>query len=294
MKKNNSIEQNPKLKIVVPNKGRLYESSISILKNIGLDFEIDDRKLSSSVSNFDIEIIYASASNIPEYVQDGIVDMGITGLDLVNEKSAKVIIVEKLHYGKTRLTIAVPEESHFKTINDLEDKRIATCFPNLTKKYFNQKGIRAEIVEVDGAVEITPVLGLVDAISDLSSSGSSLRINKLRAVDIVLDSEAVLIENKNLSLEKQKKIEVLKIRIQSVLNAQRKKYIMLNAHENILEKIKMVAPGLSSPTIMRLSESGMIAVHSVIDASDTWRIVEELKKIGASGILIIPLEKMVI
>jgi len=294
MKKNNSIEQNPKLKIVVPNKGRLYESSISVLKNIGLDFEIDERKLSSSVSNFDIEIIYASASNIPEYVQDGIVDMGITGLDLVHEKLAKVTVVEKLHYGKTKLTIAVPEESHFKTINDLAGKRIATCFPNLTKKYFQQKGIKAEIVEVDGAVEITPVLGLVDAISDLSSSGSSLRINKLRAVDVILDSEAVLIENKNLSLEKQKKIEIIKIRIQSVLNAQRKKYIMLNAHEDILEKIKQVAPGLSSPTIMRLSQPGMIAVHSVIDASDTWRIVEDLKKIGASGILIIPLEKMVI
>lgn len=294
MKKNKEAQQSQKLKIVVPNKGRLYESSISILRNIGLDFEIDERKLSSSVSNFDLEILYASASNIPEYVQDGIVDMGITGLDLVHEKLAKVAIIEKLHYGKTKLTIAVPEESHFKTVKDLEGKRIATCFPNLTRKFFQQKGVKAEIVEVDGAVEVTPVLGLVDAISDLSSSGSSLRMNKLRSIDVILDSEAVFIENKNLSSEKQEIIETIKTRIQSVLNAQRKKYIMLNASEKILEKIKQVAPGLNAPTIMHLSQPGMIAVHSVIDASDTWRIVEELKKIGATGILIIPLEKMVI
>lgn len=294
MKKNKNTQQDIKLKIAVPNKGRLYEASISLLRNIGLDFEIDERKLSSSVYNFDLEIIYASASNIPEYVQDGIVDMGITGLDLVYEKNVKVEIVEKLHYGKTKLTVAIPEQSPFKNVKDLAGKRVATCFPYLTKKYFQQKGINAEVIEVDGAVEVTPVLGLVDAISDLSTSGSSLRMNKLRAIDTILDSEAVFIENKELSRQKHQVVETIKIRIESVLNAQRKKYIMLNASEKILGKIKQVAPGLNAPTIMPLSEPGMIAVHSVIEASDTWRIVEDLKKIGATGILIIPLEKMVI
>ncbi len=289
-----SKENNLKLRIALPNKGRLHEASVALLRNIGMDFEIDERKLSSSVNNFDLEILYASASNIPEYVQDGIVDVGITGLDLVREKIAAVEVLEDLHYGRANLIIAVPEESKFKSAADLKGKRIATSFPVLTKEFFKKNKIAIDVIEVDGAVEITPVLGLVDAISDLSSSGSSLRMNKLRPIDTVLKSEAVLIANKNISSSKGDLVETFLIRIRSVLTAQKKKYIMLNAPEKLLPEIKKVAPGLSAPTIMKLSEPGMIAVHSVIDTSDVWRVIERLKKIGASGILIIPLEKMVI
>lgn len=283
----------PQLKIAIPNKGRLHEPTVNLLRHIGLDFEIGERKLSSSVNNFDLEIIYASASNIPEYVQDGIVDIGVTGLDLVYEKDAKVHVIEKLGYGKANLVLAVPEDCAIKTIKNLNGKRVATCFTTLTKKFFQTNKIKAEVVEVDGAVEITPVLGLVDAISDLSSSGSSLRMNKLRPIETILRSEAVFIKGKKVLPQYNDQIDTLINRIRSVLNAAKKEYIMLNAEESMLPRIKNVAPGLSSPTIMQLSKPGMIAVHSVVDSNDTWRIIEELKKIGATGILVIPLEKMI-
>ncbi len=287
-------EQKAKLKIAVPNKGRLYEHTISLLRNIGLDFEIDERKLSSSVSNYSLDILYVSASNIPEYVQDGIIDIGITGLDLVSEKTADVKVIEPLQYGKANLALAVPEDSPIRSPKDLAGKKVATSFVTLTQAYFKRLKIKVDVVEVDGAVEITPLLGLVDAISDLTSSGSSLRMNKLRIIDTILESQAILISNKSVSPEKKELIDTLVMRTQSVLNAGRKKYIMLNAPESLLPKIKEVTPGLSSPTVMHLSSTGMIAVHSVIEAKDVWEVVEKLKRIGASGILIIPLEKMVV
>lgn len=289
----NTEIKSDKLKIVIPNKGRLHEPSVNLLHNIGLKFEIDERKLTSLVSNFNIEILYASVSNIPEFVQDGVADLGITGYDQVCESKSVVDVIEKLHFGYTDLVIAVPESSGIKSVKGLKNKKIATSFINLTKKFIKDKNISAKVVSMNGAVEVAPQIGLSDAISDLSSSGASLRVNKLLRIETILKSEAVFIANKNSIKKYVKDIDTLKIRFRSVLNAQEKKYILLNAPENLLPKIKSITPGLSSPTVMKLSQDGMIAVHSVIDSSEVWDVVEKLKNIGATGILVMPIEKMI-
>ena len=289
----NKNTKRDKLRIVIPNKGRMYEPSVSLLRNVGLEFEIDDRKLTSLVTNFDIEIMYASVANIPEFVQDGVADLGITGYDRVCEGQKSVDIIEKLHFGYTDLVIASPEESEIKSIKDLEGLKIATSFVNTTSKFLKENNISAEIIPMDGAVEVAPQIGLSDAIADLSSSGASLRMNNLRKIETIIESEAVLIANKDSAKQSSEEVEMLKIRFESVLTAQKKKYILLNAPEALLPQIKEIAPGLASPTIMKLSQEGMIAVHSVINSSETWMVIEKLKKIGATGILIMPIEKMI-
>lgn len=289
----NTLNNNGKLKIAVPNKGRLKEPTLEMLRAIGLDFEVTERQLFSRVQNFNLEILFISAGNIPEYVQDGVADLGITGLDLVREKNARVEILEKLGYGKANLTLAVPEGKNIRTIEDLNGKKIATTFVNLTKKFVEENKILAEIIEVDGAVEITPWLGLVDAISDLASSGSTMKLNKLLPLKTLLESEAVLIANTKSLKKENPDVETLCLRFESVITARNKRYIMMNAPEDTLETIKKIAPGLSSPTVMKLSQKGMIAVHSVIEKKEVWDVVEKLKKIGASGILVVPIENMI-
>ncbi len=289
----NKNTKRDKLRIVIPNKGRMYEPSVSLLRNVGLDFEIDERKLTSLVTNFDIEIMYASVANIPEFVQDGVADLGITGYDRVCEGEKSVDVIEKLHFGYTDLVIAVPDDSEIKTIKDLNGLKIATSFVNTTSKFLKENNISAEIIPMDGAVEVAPQIGLSDAIADLSSSGASLRMNNLRKIETIIESEAVLIANKDSDKHYSEEVAMLKIRFESVLTAQKKKYILLNAPEALLPQIKEIAPGLASPTIMKLSQEGMIAVHSVINSSETWMVIEKLKKIGATGILIMPIEKMI-
>ncbi len=288
MKKNTKT-----LQIAVPNKGRLQEPTLNIIRSIGLEFESSDRKLSATVSNFeDMEIVYISAATIPEYVQNGVVDLGITGWDLVKEKNVEVEVLQKLGFGKTSLVVAAPEGSGIEKLTDLNGKKIATTFPFLAKKFLKKNKIKAEVIEVDGAVEITPKLGIVDAIVDLSSSGTTLKANKLTLLATILDSEAVLIGGKT-PIKEQDILKKLLIRLESVLTARRKRYIMMNAPAKILSQIKKIAPGLSSPTVMELSKPGMIAVHSVIDAVDVWRTINKLKKICASGILVVPIDRMI-
>ena len=285
---------NKQLKIAIPNKGRLIEETLKLMQVIGLEFDTQDRNLISSVKNAPINIIYVRASDIPEYVQDNVVDLGITGLDLIKEKKTNVKILRNLGYGETELIVAVPEKSIIKKITDLKNKNITTSYPVLTAQYLKSKRIKANIIEVDGAVEITPLLGLGDAIVDLVSTGTTLRANKLIPLETILKSETVLLTNKK-SLQKNKTlINSLLIRIDSVLIAKDKVYIMMNAPENKLEEIKKVAPGLSAPTIMKLTKKNMIAIHSVIEKKDSWRIIEKLKQIGATGILIMPIEKMLL
>ena len=285
---------NKQLKIAIPNKGRLIEETLKLMQMIGLEFDTQDRNLISSVRNMPINIIYVRASDIPEYVQDNVVDLGITGLDLIKEKKTNVKILRNLGYGETELIVAVPEKSIIKKITDLTNKNITTSYPVLTAQYLKSKKIKANIIEVDGAVEITPLLGLGDAIVDLVSTGTTLRANKLTPLETILKSETVLLTNKK-SLQKNKTlINSLLIRIDSVLMAQDKVYIMMNAPENKLEEIKKVAPGLSAPTIMKLTKKNMIAIHSVIEKKDSWRVIEKLKQIGATGILIMPIEKMLL
>lgn len=289
-----NMPKDTQLKIAVPNKGRLTEKTLGLLQTIGLEFDAQERSLIAKVRNAAINIMYVRASDIPEYVQDGVVDLGVTGLDLIEEKGADVKILRNLGYGNTELVVAVPEKSNIKKITDLRNKNIATSYPVLTEKYLKSKRIKANIIEVDGAVEITPLLGLADAITDLVSTGTTLRANKLTAIDTILASEAVLLTNKKSFQKNTDRINSLLTRIDSVLIAQNKLYIMMNAPENKLEEIKNVAPGLSAPTIMKLTKKNMIAIHSVIDRDDSWRIIEKLKQIGATGILIMPIERMLL
>lgn len=289
-----NMPKDTQLKIAVPNKGRLTEKTLGLLQTIGLEFDAQERSLIAKVRNAAINIMYVRASDIPEYIQDGVVDLGVTGLDLIKEKGASIKILRNLGYGNTELVVAVPEKSNIKKITDLRNKNIATSYPALTEKYLKSKRIKANIIEVDGAVEITPLLGLADAITDLVSTGTTLRANKLTALDTILASEAVLLTNKKSFQKNTDQINSLLTRIDSVLIAQNKLYIMMNAPENKLEEIKNVAPGLSAPTIMKLTRKNMIAIHSVIDRDDSWRIIEKLKRIGATGILVMPIERMLL
>lgn len=280
------------LKIVIPNKGRLSIKTIELLQTIGLEFETQERSLMSQVKNLPITILYVRASNIPEYVQDGIADLGVTGLDLAKEQAANIIILKKLGYGNTELVVAVPEKSNIKKVSDLKNKNIVTSYPHLTKKYLQSKKIKSNVIEVDGAVEITPFLGLADAITDLTSTGTTLKTNKLIPLDTILKSEAILITNNKSQQKKGPEIDSILTRLDAAITAQKKVYIMMNAPEEKLEEIKKITPGLSSPTIMKLAKKGMVAIHSVIDKDGSWEVVEKLKKIGASGILIMPINKM--
>jgi len=281
-----------RLRIAIPNKGRLADPALAFLKRIGLAFEETDRKLSAEVFNFPLELLFASAKNIPEYVQDGAVDLGITGLDLVREQRARVTVLEPLGFGHTDLIVAVPTHSAVHEVRELRGTRVATVFPSTVRAFFAQRKIPIELVEVSGAVEITPSIGLADAIADLTSSGSTLRMNDLRPIATILESEAVLIGRKRPRKEVAATQATLERRFRNVLLAEQKRYLMMNAPRKILPQIKRVAPGLSAPTIMDLAEPGMIAVHSVIDAKGVWDIVDELERIGATGILVIPIEKM--
>lgn len=281
-----------RVRIAVPNKGRLADPALDFLKRLGLNFEENERKLSAEVFNFPLELLFANAKNIPEYVQDGAVDLGITGLDLVREQKASVAVLERLGFGHSDLVVAVPKHSPVQTLRDLKTKRIATVFPSLTHAFFSKRGIPFRRIEVAGAVEITPSIGLADAIADLSSSGSTLRVNDLRPIATILESEAVLIGQRRPRREVAPTIATLRRRFRNVLLAKQKRYIMMNAPRKLLPAIKRVAPGLSSPTIMDLAEPGMIAVHSVIDAKGVWEVVDELERLGATGILVIPIEKM--
>jgi len=285
-----------KLKFAIPNKGRLNAPTLELFELIG--FKIDDghkRLLSVDVAKSDLKIFYINAADIPEYVQDGIVDLGITGYDLVKEKGAKIKILKELNYGEGELVIAVPNNSKIKKIRDLQNKKIATSYPNLARNFLRDYKINADIIEMKGAVENAPFLGLSEAIIDLSSTGETLVINNLKEIKNILETTAVLIANHNSLKSKAKSsyIKTLLLRIESITTAKKECYIMMNASENILEKIKKIAPGLSAPSVIKLSKPGMIAVHSVIPRKETWRIIEELKKIGASGILIIPIERLI-
>ncbi|MDO8599375.1 MAG: ATP phosphoribosyltransferase, partial [bacterium] len=237
-----------RLRIAIPNKGRLADSALALLKRIGLAFEETDRKLSAEVFNFPAELLFASAKNIPEYVQDGAVDIGITGLDLVREQEVTVTVLEELGFGHTDLVVAVPTHADTHDVRALRGKRIATVFPNLTRTFFAKRKIPVTLVEVSGAVEITPSIGLADAIADLTSSGSTLRMNDLRPIETILESEAVLIGRKRPRKEIADTQATLQRRFRNVLLAEQKRYLMMNAPRKLLPKIKTVAPGLSAPT----------------------------------------------
>jgi ATP phosphoribosyltransferase len=274
------------MRIAVPSKGRLREPAIALLEDAGLGPETPgDRALAFPCRNAPVEALLVRADDVPEYVQDGVVDCGITGLDLVRERGANVTEVLRLGFGACTLEAAVPVESDLKSIADLRGARVATTFPRLAAELLPEP---AELVQVDGSVELAPRLGLADAIVDLVSSGSTLRTNGLRSLGPLLESEAVLIAGLDPSEETQQLASVFR----SVVQARSARYLMLNAPEESLEYICALVPGSRAPSILPLAEPGMVAVHSVVPAADVWRLLPQLEAAGASSILLMPVERM--
>ncbi|MDQ0106101.1 ATP phosphoribosyltransferase [Chitinophaga terrae (ex Kim and Jung 2007)] len=283
-----------KLKIAIQKSGRLHEDSIKLLKECGIDINNGVNKLKTEASNFPLEVFFLRDDDIPQYIEDGVADIGIVGENVVLEKQKQVNIVQKLGFGKCRLSMAVEKSFDYTGVQDLQNKRIATSYPVIVADFLESNGITAEIHEISGSVEIAPGIGLADAICDLVSSGSTLFMNGLKEVETVLKSEAVLAANHNLQPAQQQLLDKLLFRIQAVKKAKNTKYILLNAPNNKLNEIISLLPGMKSPTVLPLAEAGWSSVHSVLSENEFWDIIESLKAAGAEGILVVPIEKMVI
>jgi ATP phosphoribosyltransferase len=283
-----------KLKIAIQKSGRLNEDSIRLLKECGISFNNGINKLKAEAYNFPIEVFFLRDDDIPEYVAEGVADIGIVGENVLIEANSDVKIIERLGFGKCRLSIAVPKNEKYKGIQDLQGKKIATTYKNVLQKFLRREKIEAEIHEISGSVEIAPGIGLADAICDLVSSGSTLFMNGLKEVETVLQSEAVLVSNKKLNAKQIEIVERLLFRIRAVRKAKQNKYILLNAPNDKLDKIVKLIPGIKSPTILPLADEGWSSVHSVLEEDEFWEIIEKLKAAGAQGILVVPIEKMIV
>lgn len=283
-----------KLKLAIQKSGRLHDDSIKLLKECGIDINNGVNKLKTDASNFPLEVFFLRDDDIPQYVEDGVADIGMVGENVVLEKKKQVTEIEKLGFGKCRLSVAVSREKQYQSANDLNGLRIATSYPVIVKQFIERKGISAEIHEISGSVEIAPGIGLSDAICDLVSSGSTLFMNGLKEVEVILKSEAVLIAGKNLSAEQQQLLQKLLFRIKAVRKAKNNKYILLNAPNDRLEAICGLLPGMKSPTVLPLADQEWSSVHSVVNENDFWDIIENLKANGAQGILVVPIEKMIL
>lgn len=286
------------IRIAIPNKGRLHEPTMSIFKDAGLPISggAESRILFAKTTDPEIHILFARAADIPEYVQDGAADVGITGMDLITERGANVESLLDLKFGKASLVLAVPEDSVLQKAQDLEGKKVATEFPEITHQYFKNLGVNVEVIKVSGACEMTPHVGIADAIVDISSSGTTLLINHLKAIDTVFSSTVHLIANKK-SLKEKDKILDIKTALESVLNAKNKRYLMMNVPEDALQTVKEVLPGMSGPTVMKVessrsSKESFLAVHSVVDADLIFTLVNKLRKVGARDILVVPIERI--
>ena len=280
------------LKIAIQKSGRLNEKSVELLKNCGLNFENYKSSLISPVSNFPLEILFLRDDDIPEYVQDGIADLGIVGENVIQETEVAVSYLQRLGFGRCALKVAVPNNSAFNTLADLNNKAIATTYPVILRKFLKQNNIDAEIRTISGSVEISPGLGLSDAICDLVSTGGTLKSNGLKPFADVMTSEAVLIGRKGAENE-DLVIELIQ-RIQSVMRAKETKYVVLNAPVANLQAITNLLPGIKSPSVVPLAESGWVAVHTVIPERDFWDRISQLKQAGAQGIVVMPIEKIIL
>jgi ATP phosphoribosyltransferase len=283
-----------KLRLAIQKSGRLHDDSVRLLKECGIDISNGVNKLKADASNFPVEVYFLRDDDIPQYVEDMVADIGFVGENVVYEKKKKVDVVEKLGFGKCRLSIAVKGNEVYNGVQFLQGKRIATSYPVIVSDFLKSKGVEAEIHEISGSVEIAPGIGLASAICDLVSSGSTLFMNGLKEVESILQSQAVLIRNPSLSAEKQQLLNRLLFRIQSVKKAKNNKYILLNAPNEKLEQIISLLPGMKSPTVLPLAEKGWSSVHSVLNENDFWNIIEQLKEAGAQGILVVPIEKMIV
>ena len=283
-----------KLKIAIQKSGRLSENSLKLLKECGIDISNGNNQLKAEASNFPLEVFFLRDDDIPQYVQDGVADIGFVGENVVYEKAKKVEVAYALGFGKCRLSFAIQKGEQFTGPQFLAGKKIATSYPVLVQQYLDQHQIKAEIHEISGSVEIAPGIGLADVVCDLVSSGSTLFMNGLKEAETILNSQAVLVKRNNLPAELVPILERLLFRIESVKKAKKHKYVLLNAPNAQLDKIIAVLPGMKSPTIVPLATEGWSSVHTVIEEADFWNLIEQLKAVGAEGILVVPIEKMIL
>ncbi len=283
-----------KLKIAVQKSGRLHDESLKMLKDCGIAIDNGRDQLKASAKNFPMEIYYLRNGDIPQYLIDGVVDCAIIGENLLIEKGSDIAIAERLGFSKCRVSLAVSKIFEYDSIADLKGKRIATSYPETTRRYLAEKGIEADLHIINGSVEIAPNIGLADAICDIVSSGSTLFKNNLKEVEVILKSEAVLAVSPSIPKALEAILDKLRFRIQSVLKGRDSRYVLLNAPNDKLEAVMAILPGMRSPTVLPLAQEGWSSIHSVVDQDVFWEVINQLKDAGAEGILVCPIEKMVL
>lgn len=283
-----------KLKIAIQKSGRLSEKSLKLLEECDIKISNGDRKLKAEAKNFPVEILFLRDDDIPQYVEQGVADIGILGENEVWEKGKNVVIVEKLGFANCKMSLAIPKDEHYTGISYFQNKKIATSYPKILQKFFDENDIHVTIEEIGGSVEIATGIGLADVIFDIVSTGSTLLMNGLKEVEVVAKSEAVFISNPILDAQKQAIFEKILFRLKAVKSASENKYILLNAPHAAIEQICSVLPGMKSPTILPLAEEGWSSLHSVVKKDQFWEVIDQLKALGAQGILVIPIEKMVV
>lgn len=282
------------LKIAIQKSGRLSEDSMKLLNDCGIRVKGGGNQLRTVADNFPLEVYFVRDDDIPQYVQDGVADVGIVGENVLYEKCKDITIVQKLGFGKCRLSIAVPRAENYTDVRYLRGKKIATSYPFLTQQFLRKHHVEAEIHEISGSVEIAPGIGLADSVCDLVSSGSTLLLNGLKEVEVILESEAVLVSQEKLPTEAFNILEKLLFRISAVNKAKRNRYVLLNAPNDALPGIFALLPGVKSPTVLPLAKEGWSSVHSVIAEDEFWSRIEQLRDAGAEGILVVPIEKMIV
>ncbi len=281
------------MRLAIPNKGRMVEPTLHLLHDAGLVFDEHDRSLVARVQNFDLDILFVRTNDVIEFVGDGVADLGITGIDLLAETGAELPRIRSLGYARCRLAAAVPSDAPHQSVEELAGLRVATAHPATARRFFAERDIQVDVIPISGAVEVAPRLGLAEAIVDLVSTGSTLVMNGLRPIGDVLESEAVLVANPTARLEMGPTIDAIDTMLGAVIAARGKKYLMMNAPAGRLSELERLLPGLESPSVIPLAHEGMIAIHSVVGADDVWGLLPRLKAGGASGILVLPIEKIV-
>lgn len=282
-----------RLRLAVPNKGRLVEPTLQLLRDAGFVFEEHDRSLVARVQNYDLDVLFVRTNDIIEFVGDDVADLGVTGEDLLVEAGAALPRLRPLGYGRCRLAAAAPNDSPYRAAEDLAGLRVATAHPNVTRRFFEDRGIPIEVVPISGAVEVAPRLGLAEAIVDLVSTGSTLVMNGLRQICDVLPSQATLVAGPTAQRERPTDLDAVASMLDAVIAARGRKYLMMNAPVPRLAELEALLPGLGSPSVIPLAHDGMVALHAVVEANDVWGLLPRLKAAGASGILVLPIEKIV-
>ncbi len=282
-----------KLRIAIQKSGRLNEDSLRLIKDCGIAIDNGEDQLKVTARNFPLELFFLRNSDIPQYIEDGVADIAIIGENLLIEKPHEVKVIQRLGFSKCKVSLAIPKNENYNGLKYFDGKKLATSYPNTLQQFLKKNNLSAEIHEISGSVEIAPNIGLADGICDIVSTGSTLFKNGLKEVEVLFQSEAVLITGKNLSAEAKNLFDKLLLRINAVLSARNNKYILLNAPNNKLQEIIALLPGMKSPTILPLAEEGWSSLHSVISETEFWDKIDGLKKLGAQGILVVPIEKMV-